>query len=106
MLTRRIAASACALCLAIPALATAKDVRFVGHSHHAFTVAPAGDTKSDLPGAVAATPPTHASTPTASRADRGDGWRLAAAAEAGLLAAFATGAAAFGRKHRAPHLGV
>ena len=56
MLTRRIVASACALCLAVPAAAGAKDVRYVGHAHHAVLVA-TGDTKSDLPGAVAAVPP-------------------------------------------------
>ena len=56
MLTRRIVASVCALCLAIPAAASAKDVRYVGHAHHAVLVA-TGDTKSDLPGAVAVVPP-------------------------------------------------
>jgi hypothetical protein len=56
MLTRRIVAGVCALCLAIPAAASAKDVRYVGHAHHAVLVA-TGDTKSDLPGAVAVVPP-------------------------------------------------
>jgi hypothetical protein len=56
MLTRRIVASACALCLAVPAAAGAKDVRYVGHAHHVVVVA-TGDTKSDLPGAVAVVPP-------------------------------------------------
>ena len=60
MLSRRIVASACALCLALPAAATAKDVRYVGHVHHsvqAVAVVAAGDTKSDLPGTVTATLP-------------------------------------------------
>jgi hypothetical protein len=56
MPTRRIVASACALCLAVPTAAGAKDVRYVGHAHHAVVVA-TGDTKSDLPGAVAVVPP-------------------------------------------------
>ena len=54
MLTRRIVASACALCLAVPAAATAKDVRYVGHVHHAAAIVATGDTKGDLPGAVPA----------------------------------------------------
>jgi hypothetical protein len=57
MLIRRLAASACALCLAVPAVATAKDVRYVGHAHHATAVVAVGDTKGDLPGAVSAVPP-------------------------------------------------
>jgi hypothetical protein len=56
MLTRRIVAGACALCLAVPAAAGAKDVHYVGHAHPAVVVA-TGDTKSDLPGAVAVAPP-------------------------------------------------
>jgi hypothetical protein len=56
MLTRRIVATVCALCLAVPAVAGAKDVRYVGHAHHAVLVA-TGDTKSDLTGAVAVVPP-------------------------------------------------
>ena len=43
MLTRRIAASACALCLAVPTFAAAKPVH-----HHAVAVVVTGDTKSDL----------------------------------------------------------
>ena len=154
MLTRRIVASACALCLAIPTLATAKDTRFVGHVHRAAPVlatgdtkydlqlasqAPgvSGDTKSDLPGASAPAPATHnvrvpgvdrvgsltaaqlataygktkpAATPVSVAAPdhATDGWRLAAAAEAAVLAAFAIGAAVFmtGRQRRAPRLGM
>ena len=56
MLTRRLLASACALCLLVPAAAGAKDVRYVGHAHHAVLVA-TGDTKNDLSGAVAVVPP-------------------------------------------------
>jgi hypothetical protein len=127
MLTRRIVASVCALCLAVPAAASAKDVRYVGHAHHAVLVA-TGDTKSDLPGTVAAIPPGDTkddlpSTPashdtavapqapsqaTASTDHATNGWRLAAVIEGGLLAAFAIGAAVFmtGRQHRAPRMGV
>ena len=131
MLIRRLAASACALCLAVPAVATAKDVRYVGHAHHATAVVAVGDTKGDLSGAASAVPPgdtkgdlpgtvaspaTHnsavaprvTSQPTASTDDATNGWRLAALIEAGLLAALAIGAAVFmtGRQHRAPHMGV
>ena len=56
MLIRRIVASACALCLAVPAVATAKDVRYVGHVHHTAALVAVGDTKDDLPGAVPAVP--------------------------------------------------
>jgi hypothetical protein len=123
MLIRRLAASACALCLAVPAAATAKDVRYVGHAHHAVLVA-TGDTKGDLPGAVPVVPPgdtkndlpstpaSHntavAPRPTASAHDAANGWRLAAVIEGSLLAAFATGAALFmtGRRHRAARMGV
>jgi hypothetical protein len=127
MLTRRLLASACALCLLVPAAAGAKDVRYVGHAHHAVLVA-TGDTKDDVPGAVAAVPPGDTkddlpSTPashntavapratspsTASTHDATNGWRLAAVIEGALLAAFATGAAVFmtGRRQRAPRMGV
>jgi hypothetical protein len=128
MLTRRIVASACALCLAVPAAATAKDVRYVGHVHHAAAIVVTGDTKGDLPGAVPAvgagdtkddlpsTPASHntavapraASESTASTDDTTKSWRLAAVIEGGLLAAFAIGAAVFmtGRQHRSPRMGV
>jgi hypothetical protein len=43
MLTRRIVASACALCLAVPTFAAAKPVH-----HHAVPVVVTGDTKDDL----------------------------------------------------------
>ena len=111
MLTRRIVASICALCLAVPAAAGAKDVRYVGHVHHAVLVAP-GDTKDDLPSTPAAhdtaVAPRAPSQATASTDDATNGWRLAAVIEGGLLAAFAIGAIVFmtGRQHRAPRMGV
>jgi subtilisin family serine protease len=126
MLTRRLVASACALCLVVPAAASAKPV-YIAHAHHAVLVT-TGDTKGDLPGAVPAVPPGDTkddlpSTPashntavapratsqsTASSHDATNGWRLAAVIEGGLLAAFAIGAAVFmtGRQHRAPRMGV
>jgi hypothetical protein len=124
MLTRRLLASICALCLLVPAAAGAKDVRYVGHAHHAVLVA-TGDTKDDVPGAVAAVPPgdtkddlpsapashntaiaPRATSPSTHAAT--NGWRLAAVIEGGLLVAFATGAAVFmtGRRQRAPRMGV
>jgi hypothetical protein len=125
MLTRRLVASACALCLAVPAAADAKDVLHVGHDHPAVLIA-TGDTKGDLPGSVPIVPPGDTkddlpSTPashntavapraqsTASTHDATNGWRLAAVIEGGLLAAFATGAAVFmtARRRRAPRMGV
>ena len=124
MLTRRLLASVCALCLLVPAAAGAKDVRYVGHAHHAVLVA-TGDTKNDLPGDIAAVPPgdtkddlpstpaSHntavAPRPTSPATDHAtNGWRLAAVIEGGLLAAFAIGAAVVmtGRQNRAPHMGV
>jgi hypothetical protein len=128
MLTRRLVASACALCLAVPAVAGAKPVRYVGHVHHAAAIVVTGDTKGDLPGSIpavgagdtkddlASTPATHntgvapraTSQSTASTDDATNGWRLAAVIEGGLLVAFAIGAAVFmtGRQHRAPRMGV
>ena len=124
MLTRRLLASACALCLVVPAAAGAKDVRYVGQADHAVLVA-TGDTKNDVPGAVAVIPPgdtkddlpsTPASHNTAlapratspSTHDTTNGWQLAAVLEGALLAAFAIGAAVFmtGRRQRAPRIGV
>ena len=128
MRTRRILASACALCLAVPAAAGAKPAgpAFAGHIHHAAAIAATGDTKndlhviahqqgiagdskSDLPGttapAPAGTPVT--STPAAEEGS-GDGWQIAALAEGGLLAVFAVGAAATlgARTRRKAHPGV
>ena len=136
MLTRRIVASACALCLALPAAATAKDVRYVGHVHHsvqAVAIVATGDTKSDLPGTRPATSRRrHQVRParrhradarvaqhrrgtagdrrsgTAPSDDGTGGWRLAAVIEAAVLGALGLGAALLmtGRRHRAPRMGV
>jgi hypothetical protein len=110
MLIRRFAASACALCLAVPAAAAAKD-GYVGHPRHTVASIPAGDTKYDLPHQQ----PTH-DTPVARQAalqpgsSSGDasGWQLAALAEAALLATVAVGATAAvsGRRDSAPHVGA
>ena len=129
MLTRRIVASACALCLAVPTFAAAKPVH-----HHAVAVvatgdtkndlhvdanqqAIVGDTKSDLPRAITHAPP--ATKPvtlprggTVNRTVAGDGstdgWQIAAILEGGLLAALAiaAGASVARRQHRAPRMGV
>ena len=83
----------------------------------AYEQAISGDTKGDLPRAIAptgtpaatpATPTTPVSAPTASNDDSTNGWQIAAIAEAAFLAAFALGAAALvaRRQHRAPHMGV
>ena len=129
MLTRRIVASACALCLAVPTFAAAKPVH-----HHAVAVvvtgdtkndllvdanqqAIVGDTKSDLPQAITHAPP--ATKPvilprggTENRTVAGDGstdgWQIAALAEAGLLAvaALGVGAAMTSRSRRNAQPGV
>jgi hypothetical protein len=83
----------------------------------AYEQAISGDTKGNLPRAIApvgtpaatpATPTTRVSAPTASNNDSTNGWQIAAIAEAAVLAAFALGAAALvaRRQHRAPHMGV
>ena len=106
----------------------------------AYDKAISGDTKSNLPRAIAPAPAGTPSTqvtdvdrissltaaqlaaaygttkptatpvaaPTASNDDTSNGWQIAAIAEAGLLAAFALGAAAFAasRQNRAPRMGV
>jgi hypothetical protein len=67
----------------------------------AYEQAISGDTKGDLPRAIApapATPPTTkpaapASAPTASHDDTTNGWQIAALAQAALIAACALGAA-------------
>jgi hypothetical protein len=110
MLNRRIAAGACALCLAVPAAATAKD-GYNGHVRHTVASVPAGDTKYDLP----SQPPMHntpvapqaASQASASSSDDANGWQLAALGEAALLAVVAVGAvAATGRRGSAPRMGA
>lgn len=110
MISRRILAGACALCLAVPAAATAKDVRFVGHLHHSVPAVATGDTKYDL----VSTPPAHntavaqsSATQSAGTSDDTNGWQIAALAEAALVATVAVGAAAVaGRRSSAPHMGV
>jgi hypothetical protein len=111
MLIRRIVACVCALSLAVPAVAAAKDVRYAGHIHHAIPAVAVGDTKYDLPGSVAPASHDTAATPgqpAEATGDGSNGWRLAAVLEAGVLAAFAIGAYAFvtNGRHRAPHMGV
>jgi hypothetical protein len=128
MLTRRIAVSACALCLAVPTFAAAKPV------HHAVQVVASGDTKNDLhvdayeqaiagdtkghlPRAITHAPPAtkpvilpRGGTVNRTVADDGstDGWQIAALAEGGVLAALAiaAGVSFAGRQHRAPRMGV
>jgi hypothetical protein len=122
MLTRRIAASACALCLIVPAAASAMPGGpvFTGHIHHASAVVATGDTKNDLhvnaydqaiagdtkgrlpravvPGPAVSQPVSATSAGRAAPAVAGDGssdgWQIAALAEAGVLAVAALGAAA------------
>ena len=116
MLTRRIVASACALCLTVPAFASAKDVTI----HHTAAVVATGDTKNDLhvntyeqaiagdtkghlprtivPGPAVAPATSRIAvvktTPVATDNSSTDGWQIAALAEGAVLAAFAVGAAA------------
>jgi hypothetical protein len=86
----------------------------------AYDQAISGDTKGNLPRAIAppgtppetpaqvpAKPATPVSAPTASD-DNTNGWQIAALGEAALLAAFAVGGAALvaRRQRRAPHMGV
>ena len=83
----------------------------------AYDQAISGDTKGNLPRAIApagtpvetpATPTKPVSSPTASNDDNTNGWQIAALGEAAILAAFALGGAALvaRRQHRAPHVGV
>ena len=83
----------------------------------AYDQAISGDTKGNLPRAIApagtpvetpATPTKPVSSPTASNDDNTNGWQIAALAEAAVLAAFALGGAALvaRRQRRAPHMGV
>jgi hypothetical protein len=141
MITRRFVACACALALAVPAVASARpgfDAPVPDTSHTVYgdtkydlqnqqdlgspavkgdtknDVAPKGDTKNDVivpagksAGAIASLTDKqlpaayggrlHAAHVTAagSTDDGADGWQIAAVAEAGLLAAFALGAATF-----------
>ena len=131
MITRRIIACACALALAVPAVASARpgfEAPVTDTSHVVYgdtkydlqntqDLAPkgvTGDTKGDvkpayvdrvgsltaaqLAAAYGTTLPkaTPVASPSVSSSDDGtDGWRIAAVAEAGLLAAFVLGAATF-----------
>jgi hypothetical protein len=125
MLTRRIVAIALALCLVIPVAAGAQPMGDMprGHIHHAvpgvvsgdtkndlhvqqYEQAISGDTKGDLPRSIAPAPAKPAVK--APDGNSANGWRLAAAIEAALLAAFAIGSAVFivGRQRRAPHMGM
>jgi hypothetical protein len=132
MLTRRIAVSACALALVLPAAAGAQPIH--DQSSPAKGTVAYGDTKYDLQnqqdqntakpsyvdriGSLTAAqmaaaygttnPPAAAKTPAVSADDSNDGWQIAALAEAAFLAALALGAAALvaRRQHRAPHMGV
>jgi hypothetical protein len=136
MFTRRIAASACALCLVVPAAASAMPGGpvFVGHVHHAVPVVATGDTKNDLhvqtyeqaiagdtkgrvPRAIAPAPatsnpvsvrPAGRATPAVAGDGSTDGWQIAALAEAGLLAvaALGVGAAMTSRARRDAQPGV
>jgi hypothetical protein len=130
MFTRRIVASACALCLLVPAAAGAKPISgpFHGHLHHTAAVVVAGDTSDDLrvqqyeqaisgdtkgalpraiPPATLA-PTAHATASNGSQHDGANGWHIAAVAEGALLAAFALGSAVFlaGRQRRDPRMGM
>jgi hypothetical protein len=109
MFNRRIAAGACALCLAVPAAANAKDV-YVGHLRHTVARVPTGNAKHALLSqpAMHNTPvaPQGASRASAS-SDDANGWQIAAVGEAALLALVAVGAvAATGRRASAPRMGA
>ena len=135
MLTRRIAASACALCLVVPTVAAANGgPAFTGHTHHVAAVVATGDTKNDLhvqtyeqaiagdtkgrlPRAIAPAPapskpvnvtPAGRATPAVAGDGSTDGWQIAALAEAGLLAvaALGVGAAMTSRSRRDAQPGV
>jgi hypothetical protein len=132
VITRRIVACACALALAVPAVASARpgfeapvpDTSHVVYGDTKYDLqnkqdlAPkgvTGDTKNDVvpagksAGAIASLTdkqiaaayggrlhPAHVGSAAVASTDDGtDGWRIAAVAEAGLLAAFLLGAATF-----------
>jgi hypothetical protein len=129
-MSRRIIPGLCVLALAVPATAVAQpaqdppatksgpvaygDTKYDLQNQQdlkaatgvtAYEQAISGDTKGELPRAIApapATPPTTnvtqtkpaapATAPTASHDDSTDGWQIAALVQAGLLAACALGA--------------
>lgn len=121
MFVRRLAAGACALCLVVPAAASAMPGGPVstGHVHHATPVVATGDTKNDLqvqtyqqaisgdtkgrlPRAIAPVPaatkpvsvgPAGRAAPAVAGDGSTDGWQIAALAEAGLIAVVALAAA-------------
>jgi len=108
MLVRRIAASACALSLVVPAAAVAVPIQdpivpkqqpaFVFHGdtkqdlQQQHVSAPTGDTKTDLTPVTPAVQPAPAA-PKSFTSHDSNGWQIAAWAEAGVLAAIALGSA-------------
>jgi len=130
MLTRRIAASACALALVVPAAAVAQPIH--DQSSSAKGTVAYGDTKYDLQnqqdqkaakpsyvdriGSLTAEqmaaaygttkPSAPATTPAVSADDSSDGWQIAALAEAGVLAAFALGSVVVVRGRRRSPVGA
>jgi hypothetical protein len=118
MLTRRIVASTCALALALPVAASARPgldapppksaTPAVSYGDTKYDLqnrtdlgAPVGDTKGDLHVVVPklAAPAT---APKATSNDGTNGWRIAAVAEAGVLAALALGGGLALGGHHAP----
>jgi hypothetical protein len=128
MLSRRITAGVCALALAVPAVASARPATdppaaYGGPSVAQSPIISQGDTKYDvtptyadsvsslsatqLAAAYGTTQPkaTPVAEPVAgSTDDNTDGWRIAAVAEAGLLAAMVAAGAFVARKR--PHHGA
>lgn len=111
MFVRRIAASACALSLIIPAAAVAVPIHnpvapkqqpaAVAYGDTKYDLqnqqdlsAPIGDTKSDLKPATPAVQVTPAAPKSFVSHDNGNGWQIAAWAEAAVLAALAVGCVA------------
>ena len=108
MFIRRIAASACALSLIIPAAAVAVPIQdpvapkqqpaAVAYGDTKYDLqnqqdlsAPIGDTKSDLAPVTPAVQVTPAAPKSFVSHDNSDGWQIAAWAEAAVLAAVAVG---------------
>ena len=108
MFVRRIAASACALSLIIPAAAVAVPIHdpvapkqqpaAVAYGDTKYDLqnqqdlsAPIGDTKSDLTPVTPAAQVTPAKPKSFVSHDTGNGWQIAAWAEAAVLAALAVG---------------
>jgi hypothetical protein len=95
MPTRRIAATVCALCLAAPTAAAAQPYESArpGHARSAI----AGNTENDR----------HLSAPAPAANASTDGWRIAAIAEATLLAICTAGTAVvLARRRRDSQLGA